>query len=124
MALRLGCKLASFVAQVSCLRGKLLRSRLEACTTNNAQPRPFVGFTRLFLAMRSFDRIVLVVLDSLGIGAQPDAADWGDAGRDTLGHIAEHYPLKIPNFVRLGLANIRVLTGIKPAARPEGAYGK
>jgi len=74
--------------------------------------------------MRSFDRIVLVVLDSLGIGAQPDAADWGDAGRDTLGHIAEHYPLKIPNFVRLGLANIRVLTGIKPAARPEGAYGK
>ncbi|HEV2423281.1 MAG TPA: phosphopentomutase [Terriglobia bacterium] len=74
--------------------------------------------------MRPFDRVVLVVLDSLGIGAQPDAAAWGDAGRDTLGHIAERRGLRIPNFTRLGLANIRPLAGVEPAAHPEGAYGK
>lgn len=74
--------------------------------------------------MRPFERIILVVLDSLGIGAQPDAADWGDAGRDTLGHIAERRGLKIPNFAGLGLANIRPLTGIEPAMSPRGAYGK
>lgn len=76
------------------------------------------------MVMRPFDRVVLVVLDSLGIGAQPDAAAWGDAGRDTLGHIAERRGLHIPNFKRLGLANIRPLAGIEPAANPEGAYGK
>ena len=74
--------------------------------------------------MRPFERIVLVVLDSLGIGAQPDAAEWGDAGRDTLGHIAERRGLKIPNFARLGLANIRPLAGVDPVASPDGAYGK
>src|SRR5579863_1795930 len=74
--------------------------------------------------MSSFNRVILVVLDSLGIGAQPDAADWGDAGRDTLGHIAEHYPLKIPSFQRLGLANIRPLVGLDPVEQPDGAYGK
>jgi phosphopentomutase len=76
------------------------------------------------MVMRPFDRVVLVVLDSLGIGAQPDAATWGDAGRDTLGHIAERRGLRIPNFVRLGLANIRPLASVAPATRPEGAYGK
>ncbi len=74
--------------------------------------------------MRPFDRVILVVLDSLGIGAQPDAADWGDAGRDTLGHIAERRGLHIPNFARLGLANIRPLAGVDPVAHAEGAYGK
>jgi phosphopentomutase len=73
---------------------------------------------------RPFERFVLVVLDSLGIGAQPDAADWGDAGRDTLGHIAERRGLKIPNLARLGLANIRPLAGVDPSASPEGAFGK
>src|SRR5215469_12031825 len=73
---------------------------------------------------RPFERFVLVVLDSLGIGAQPDAADWGDAGRDTLGHIAEHRHLRIPNLARLGLANIRPLAGLQPVASPEGAFGK
>ncbi|HMD96535.1 MAG TPA: phosphopentomutase [Terriglobia bacterium] len=71
-----------------------------------------------------FDRVILVVMDSVGIGAQPDAAAWGDAGRDTLGHIAEHRGLHVTNFVRLGLANIRPLAGLAPAAETEGAYGK
>ena len=71
-----------------------------------------------------FERIILVVLDSVGIGAQPDAADWGDAGRDTLGHIAERRGLHVPNLVRLGLANIRRLAGLTPPVEPQGAYGK
>jgi phosphopentomutase len=71
-----------------------------------------------------FDRVVLVVLDSVGIGAMPDAADYGDAGRDTLGHICERRGLRAPNLVRLGLANIRPLAGLAPLACPEGAYGK
>src|SRR5215831_11204817 len=73
---------------------------------------------------RPFERFVLMVLDSLGIGAQPDAADWGDEGRDTLGHIAERRGLRIPNLARLGLANIRPLAGVHPLASPEGAFGK
>ena len=71
-----------------------------------------------------YDRVVLIVFDSLGIGAMPDAADYGDVGRDTLGHIAEIRGLTAPNLVRLGLANIRPLAGVAPSPRPEGAYGK
>jgi phosphopentomutase len=71
-----------------------------------------------------FERVILVVLDSVGIGAMPDAADYGDAGRDTLGHICEWRALNIPALVRLGLANIRPLAGLTPPASPEGAYGK
>ncbi len=54
----------------------------------------------------------------------PDAAEYGDAGRDTLGHIAEIRGLRVPNLVRLGLANIRPLAGLTPALDPAGAYGK
>lgn len=71
-----------------------------------------------------FERIILVVLDSVGIGAMPDAADYGDAGRDTLGHICELRGLNVPNLVRLGLANIRPLAGLTPLADSQGAYGK
>lgn len=73
---------------------------------------------------RTFERVVLIVMDSVGIGEMPDAAAYGDAGRDTLGHIAEMRGLHAPNFVRLGLANIRPLKGLEPAREPEGAYGK
>jgi phosphopentomutase len=71
-----------------------------------------------------FERIILLVLDSVGIGAMPDAADYGDEGRDTLGHIAELRGVDLPNMTRLGLANIRPLAGVTPAANPQGAYGK
>ncbi len=71
-----------------------------------------------------FERVILVVLDSVGIGAMPDASDYGDAGRDTLGHICALRGLNVPNLVRLGLANIRPLAGLTPLAHPEGAYGK
>jgi phosphopentomutase len=71
-----------------------------------------------------FDRIIVVVLDSVGIGAMPDAAAYGDEGRDTLGHVCERCGLHVPNLLRLGLANIRPLVGLAPAATPQGAYGK
>jgi phosphopentomutase len=71
-----------------------------------------------------FERVILVVLDSVGIGAQPDAADYGDAGRDTLGHICEKRGLKVPNFALLGLGNIRPLAGVSPVAAPTGSFGK
>ena len=74
--------------------------------------------------MAGFERVIWIVLDSVGIGALPDAADYGDRGRTTLGHIAESRPLHLPNLVRLGLANITELPNLKSRARPTGAYGK
>ena len=72
----------------------------------------------------SFRRVIWIVLDSVGIGEMPDAAKYGDAGSDTLGNIARQRPLHLPNFCQLGLANIKPLTGLAPAAEPTGAYGK
>jgi phosphopentomutase len=74
--------------------------------------------------MAPWDRIIWVVLDSVGIGELPDAAEYGDQGRNTLGHIAESRPLQIPNLVRLGLANIAPLKHLQPVAAPLAAYGK
>ena len=71
-----------------------------------------------------FQRVVWVVLDSVGIGALPDAAEYGDVGRNTLGHITESRAPAIPNLVRMGLANIAPLAHQIPAAKPLGAYGK
>ena len=74
--------------------------------------------------MKEFERIFWIVLDSVGIGELPDAADYDDVGRNTLGHIAESRPLEIPNLVKLGLANIAPLKHQTPAAAPLGAHGK
>jgi phosphopentomutase len=74
--------------------------------------------------MPAWNRVIWVVLDSVGIGELPDAADYDDVGRNTLGHIAESRPLNIPTLVRLGLANIAPLKHLQPAAAPLAAYGK
>jgi phosphopentomutase len=74
--------------------------------------------------VKEFERIFWIVLDSVGIGELPDAAEYGDVGRNTLGHIAESRPLEIPILVRLGLASIAPLKHQTPAAAPLGAYGK
>jgi phosphopentomutase len=71
-----------------------------------------------------FGRICLMVLDSAGIGEMPDAAEWGDAGADTLGHIMESRKVELPNLQQLGLGNIRPLNGLPPVDRPTGSYGK
>jgi phosphopentomutase len=76
------------------------------------------------MSMQPFAKVLWVVLDSVGIGALPDAADYGDVGRTTLGHIAESRPLKIPTLVGMGLSNIAPLPHLPPAASPMGAYGK
>ncbi len=71
-----------------------------------------------------FKRVIWIVLDSVGIGELPDAADYGDVGRDTLGHIARSRALALPNLVRLGLANIKPLAHLDPPASPIGCFGK
>jgi phosphopentomutase len=71
-----------------------------------------------------FDRIVLVVLDSLGMGEMPDAAAWGDAGSDTLGHICASRVVRLPNLQALGLGNVRPLAHVAPAENPRGSYGR
>jgi phosphopentomutase len=74
--------------------------------------------------MIPFTRIFWIVLDSVGIGALPDAAEYGDTGRSTLGHIAESRPLNLPTLLRLGLANIAPLAKLTPAKNPAAAFGK
>jgi phosphopentomutase len=74
--------------------------------------------------MAAFERIIWIVLDSVGIGELPDAAEYGDTGRNTLGHIARSRPLALPNLARLGLANIAPLDHLTPSVSPEGCYGK
>src|SRR5437764_8450803 len=71
-----------------------------------------------------FRRVIWIVLDSVGIGEMPDAAAYGDVGSDTLGNIARQRALDLPNLRRLGLANIKPLTGLAPAAEPFAAFGK
>jgi phosphopentomutase len=71
-----------------------------------------------------FTRMVIIVLDGAGIGEMPDAADWGDAGSDTFGHICESRQLSLPNLQGLGLGNIRALAGVDAIENPRGSYGK
>jgi phosphopentomutase len=73
---------------------------------------------------RAFDRMVLIVLDSAGIGEMPDAAAWGDAGSDTLGHILASREVHLPNLQSYGLANIRPLKHLPPIENPRGSYGR
>jgi phosphopentomutase len=68
------------------------------------------------------ERVILLVLDSVGIGALPDASAYGDAGSDTLGNIARIVPLGLPTLRSLGLASIAAIGGDRPA--PLGAVGR
>lgn len=73
---------------------------------------------------KKFKRICLVILDSVGIGEMPDSAAWGDAGADTIGHVLEKRQVNLPNMQKLGLGNIRTLSGIPAVSEPVGAFGK
>src|ERR1700750_457240 len=73
---------------------------------------------------RAFGRVALIVLDSLGMGEMPDAAAWGDAGADTLGHICESREVKLPNLRAWGLGNVRSLAGVQPVESPRGCFGR
>ncbi|HKY29431.1 MAG TPA: phosphopentomutase [Pyrinomonadaceae bacterium] len=72
----------------------------------------------------SFKRVILIVLDGAGIGEMPDAAEWGDKGSDTFGHILDSREVRLPNLRRYGLGNIRPLKNVPPLDRPEGSYGR
>ena len=75
--------------------------------------------------MRKYNRIFVVVLDSLGVGAMPDSLQYGDEGVDTLGHISEKMEkFDIPNLQKLGLANLHQIKGVKPSEHPMGIYTK
>ena len=65
-----------------------------------------------------------MVLDSAGIGEMPDAADWGDAGADTLGNILKSRKVDLPNLQKLGLGNIRPLENLPAIENPIGSFGK
>jgi phosphopentomutase len=70
-------------------------------------------------------RVIIIVLDSVGIGELPDAQKYGDKGSNTLGNIAANMPgFSLPNLESLGLGNIDNIKGIKPAANPIGCYGR
>ena len=64
-------------------------------------------------------RVFLIVLDSFGIGAEPDAAAFGDEGTNTLGAIAKHPNFNCPNLQKLGLFNIDGVTAGEKTAAPE-----
>ena len=71
-----------------------------------------------------FRRVIVIVIDSLGVGALPDAARYGDEGSNTLGNIAAARPLRIPNLQALGISRVVPLAGLAPAGTPVGAYGR
>src|SRR5256714_15155926 len=71
-----------------------------------------------------FHRVLLIVLDGAGMGAMPDAPEWGDAGADTFGHILESHPVRLPNLQQYGLGNIRPLESMPPLDQLRGSYGR
>jgi len=74
---------------------------------------------------REFDRVIVIVLDSLGCGELPDAAEYGDVGSATLQHIATAVGgLSLPNLGRWGLGNICDVLGTPPSPRPDAAWGR
>lgn len=69
--------------------------------------------------------MILIVLDSVGIGAMPDAGEYHDQGADTLGHIAEKISdFNLPNLEKMGLGKIKNIKGLKSDITASGAYGK
>ncbi|MEA2499983.1 MAG: phosphopentomutase [Actinomycetota bacterium] len=84
----------------------------EALTLRSTNPSPISS------------RVFLLVLDSVGVGAAPDAADYGDEGSNTMGHIDEAVGgLELEHLGRLGIGNVVDLAGTPPAATPLGAFG-
>ena len=70
-------------------------------------------------------RAIILVLDGVGVGAAPDAAEYGDAGSDTLGNLARALGgLALPNLAEAGLGNIAAIDGVEPTATPRGAWGR
>jgi phosphopentomutase len=76
---------------------------------------------------RRFERVLILLLDSVGVGALPDAASYGpvDADADTLGNVARATPgFVLPNLERLGLGRVSEIQGVPPIPRPAGHHGR
>lgn len=77
------------------------------------------------MAKIGIHRVVLIVLDSVGVGSLPDAAAFGDDGANTLAHVAERRGgLTLPHLAKLGLGNILPLLGVAPAPAPLASWGR
>ena len=75
--------------------------------------------------MTIINRVIWIVLDSVGMGPMPDSSLFGDKNPNTLGHIAEKIPgFKLPVMQSLGLGNIDGMTGYEPAEHPLGSYAR
>lgn len=72
----------------------------------------------------TFDRIHLLVMDSVGIGEAADAKEFGDVGSNTLGNIANTVGLKLPNLTKMGLGNIAPIKGIEPVENATAYFTK
>ncbi|HEY3997234.1 MAG TPA: phosphopentomutase [Candidatus Xenobia bacterium] len=71
------------------------------------------------------ERAIILVMDSGGVGEMPDAAEYGDQGSDTLGHVASALGgIQLPTFQQLGLGNLHRMEGVAPAARPVASFGR
>ncbi len=95
----------------------MLRARAERRLQTSRSPRTWYH-------EGVFNRIIWIVLDSVGVGEMPDAAAYGDAGSDTLGNIARLRGLNVPNLCRLGLGNLKPLPQLPRAENAEGSYGR
>ena len=75
--------------------------------------------------MNRINRVIWIILDSVGMGELPDAADFDDVGTNTIVHVAQkHGGLKVPNMIKLGLGNIDGMSVIERCDSPIGCYGK
>lgn len=86
---------------------------------------PCWGLIDVRCSKSPFRRVILVVLDGVGIGELPDASEYGDEGSDTLSHICEAVEwLSLPNLEKMGLGNIKPLKRVKSVSSPIASYGK
>ena len=125
---------ASFPA-IPLSQGLFMRySQVKEATPNLTDQPPQETSAMVSANARSgkFNRVIWIVLDGVGAGELPDAANFGDTGSNTLGNLAREYQnksgqaLHLPHLTQMGLANITSLTGTPPLKSDEGkgAFGK
>lgn len=74
---------------------------------------------------RNIKRVILIIIDGVGVGELPDSSDYNDQGSNSLKHVADFVGgLNLPNLRKMGLGNITEIYGVKPVSEPIGAYGK
>lgn len=75
---------------------------------------------------QSYQRIFVLIIDSLGIGATADANHFESLGADTLGHLGEHFriQLQLPTLQKMGLGNLHPIMGMPSLENPSAAYGQ